>query len=411
MLFRSDSGAPINDRDSRVIGAVLVLRDVTDEEQREAALRRSQKLESLAILAGGVAHDFNNLLTGILGNVSLARMDAEAGTALAMSLAEAENAAVRAKGLTQQLLTFASGGAPVRRLAHIADIAQSTTVFCCRGTSVDCRFEFSPDLWLAEIDEDQIGQVIQNLVINATQAMPDGGTLTVGAANETISHGNPWSLRPGAYLRLWVADQGTGMPPNVAEHAFDPYYTTKAQGSGLGLAVCHSVISRHAGQINLTTAPGQGTTFEIRLPANPEASAARTATPAEARPGSGRILVLDDEPAIRSLAVRLLGHLGYDAQAVADGLEAITAYAAARETGQPYDAVIMHLTIPGGVGGRETVGLLCEIDPDVRAIVSSGYATDPVMANFADYGFRAVLTKPYRLDDVASVLAEVLSAR
>ncbi|MBI5832344.1 MAG: PAS domain S-box protein [Armatimonadetes bacterium] len=404
----ADSGAPIRDRDSRIVGAVLVFRDVTDEERRDAAMRRNQKLESLSILAGGVAHDFNNLLTGILGNVSLASLEAGDNDSLAYSLAEAEEAAVRAKGLTQQLLTFASGGAPVRRLVHIEEVVRSTTVFCCRGTAVDCRFAFADDLWLAEIDENQIAQVVQNLVINATQAMTGGGLLTVGASNERLAPNNAFSLRPGPYLRLFVADQGCGMPADVTEHAFDPYFTTKAQGSGLGLAVCHSVVSRHAGHIALRSTPGEGTTFEVYLPATPEASAARAVAPVDAARGTGRVLLLDDESSIRSLAQRSLEHLGYQATAVADGVEAVTAYAAALEEGRGYDVVIMDLTIPGGMGGREALARLREIDPGVRAIVSSGYATDPIMANYTEHGFRAVLTKPYRLNDMALALAEVL---
>ncbi len=405
----ADRGAPIRDHESRIIGVVLVFRDVTQEEHREAELRKAQKLESLGILAGGIAHDFNNLLTGILGNLSLSLLETGAHDKRRPFLTEAEQAALRAKGLTQQLLTFARGGAPVTRLVHLEEVVRTTTVFSCRGSAVACHFTFGPGLWPAQVDEEQIGQVIQNLVINATQAMPNGGTLTVRAENRTLEAPNAWRLAAGPYVQITFRDQGIGMPADLLEKIFDPYYSTKQHGSGLGLAVCYAIVTKHAGHISVASTPGAGSTFTLYLPAVAQTVPPQEVPPLVPTPGGGRILVLDDEEMIRRLMTKMLGALGYQAVAVADGGDALKRYQAAQDTGQPFDAVIMDLTIPGGLGGRETLPRLQALDPGVRAIVSSGYATDPILAHYRDYGFVAMLPKPYRLAEVSAVLAGVLA--
>jgi PAS domain S-box-containing protein len=403
------TSAPILDEEGSTVGVVLVSRDVGPQREMEEELLKAEKLESLGVLAGGIAHDFNNILTTIVGYLSLAKMEIEEASELYENLAEVESAADRATDLTHQLLAFAKGGAPVKKAASMAQIIHDSATFPMRGSNVLCELEIDPDLWPAEVDRGQISQVIQNLVINADQAMPAGGHMTVRAENlERGSADDGLPLEPGRYLRITVADDGVGIGEENLARIFDPYFTTKETGSGLGLATAFAIVRNHDGHMTVESAPGRGTRFDVYVPATTEPVEEIDGPAGEPLRGEGRLLVVDDEEAIRHLLADLLGRLGYEAECVADGREALEAYARARREGRGYRAVIMDLTIPGGMGGRETAQRLLEIDPEARPIVSSGYSDDPVMAHFRDHGFVGVVAKPYDVAEVSRVLARVL---
>jgi PAS domain S-box-containing protein len=407
----ADSAAPICDSHSKVVGVVLVFRDVTQQRKMEEDLLKSQKLESVGILAGGIAHDFNNILTTIIGNVTLAKiMYAREGDSICERLTAAEKAVLRAKDLTEQLLTFSKGGAPVKKTAAIADLIRDTANFAMRGSSTrhDCRI--SHDLWPVEVDEGQISQVVSNLLINANDAMPGGGTVFILAENTTLTDQHGLPLPDGKYVHVAVKDHGVGIPPDLISKIFDPYFTTKEAGSGLGLAISYSIVKNHGGHIAVESELGVGTTFHVYLPASErELPVKPTVTVKEIRPsGRGTILIMDDQSDVREIAGQLLKHLGYEVSSAKDGTEAVDLYRKAQEAGRPFDAVIMDLTIPGGMGGKEAIQKLLEIDPKVKAIVSSGYSTDPIMADFRKFGFSGVVSKPYEVEDLSAVLLEVL---
>lgn len=407
----ADNGAPIRDRDGSVIGVVLVFCDVTEKRRVEEELLRTDKLESVGILAGGIAHDFNNILTAILGSISLARIY-ENPEDKDRRLAEAERGCMRAKDLTQQLLTFSSGGAPIRKTASIAKILRDSAIFALRGSNVRCEFSIPDDLWHADVDAGQVNQAIHNVVINADQAMPNGGILRICAENMTIGteHGLP--LQPGAYIKVSIEDHGVGITREHLRQIFDPYFSTKQKGSGLGLAAAYSIVRKHNGHIAVESQVAVGTTLHIYFPASSEAVLA-VEEEAEEKPitGEGRILVMDDEKHIRDIAAEMLSRIGYRVTTVIDGAEAMELYREAMESGDPFNAVIIDLTVPGGMGGKETIQKLKEIDPEVKAIVSSGYSNDPIMADFKRYGFRGVVAKPYRIRELIKTLHEVLAGQ
>ena len=405
----ADSGAPIRDARGHVLGVVLVFRDVTDKERLDQELARAQKLESISTLAGGIAHDFNNLLTGVLGYLSLAERSLPERDKTTRSLRAAEKATLRARDLTQQLLTFSRGGAPVRQPAHLAELIGESVAFALRGSSVVAELALSPDLWAAEIDAGQINQAISNVAINAVQAMPAGGRLRVSAENVFIDDHRFVELPAGRYVQLSLSDTGVGIAPDVLDHIFDPYFTTKQQGSGLGLATTYSIVKNHDGQITVDSVVGEGATFTIYLPATVHVVSA--APPAAAAPPSsgGRVLVMDDDDVVRGLLARMLSEEGYSAERASDGVEALDRYRAARAAGQPFDVVIMDLTVPGGMGGKEATARLLQEDPEARVIVSSGYSNDPIMANYRDHGFSGVLSKPYRVAEVSAAIREVIA--
>jgi PAS domain S-box-containing protein len=407
----ADSGAPIFDRSGAIIGTVLVFRDITEQQKLEEDLLRAKKLESVGLLAGGIAHDFNNLLTGIMGNISLARQMVEPASQARERLKAAEEASRRAHDLIQQLLTFSKKGSPVRQTASVAALIFDAAHFVQMPPGVTCRFAIPPDLWSADVDVVQMGQVIQNLILNASQAMPDGGEVTVAAANRHRVRGSSRGAPPGRWVEVSVADTGIGIGADALEHIFDPYFTTKEKGTGLGLAIAYSIVSKHGGTIIVDSMPGKGTTFRILLPASSEAaSALQQGAAATLAGGRGRILLMDDDAVVCDVAASILTHLGYGVDVVADGSEALELYRREMGGAAPFNAVIMDLTIPGGMGGREAIRYLLEIDPGVKAIVSSGNCHDPVLVQYRQHGFQAAIMKPYRFEDFDRTLKEVLQA-
>jgi signal transduction histidine kinase/ActR/RegA family two-component response regulator len=404
----ADSGAPIRDRDGEIIGVVLVFRDVTEEQKMQEDLQKAQKLESIGLLAGGIAHDFNNILTAILGNMSLAKMYAQPGDKVCEVLTEAEKAFWRARDLTQQLLTFSKGGAPIKKAASIAELLTETTAFVLRGTNVRCEFAIAEDLWPATFDIGQISQVINNLVINAQQAMPHGGVIGIRAKNVHIGPRHALPLKKGRYIRFDVEDQGVGIATEHLPRIFDPYFTTKQTGSGLGLATSYSIIRKHDGHIEVKSTVGRGSLFSIYLPADGDSASARGGRPAKALDGSGRVLLMDDEETVCRVGMEILKRLGYSVESTRDGEEMLARYKQAQEAGEPFDLVITDLTIPGGMGGKEAVAQLMELDPRAKAIVSSGYFNDPVMADFAKFGFLGVIAKPYKVEELAEIVRKLI---
>ncbi len=404
----ADSGAPIRDHNHTIIGVVLVFRDVTEKQKMEEERLRASKLQSLGILAGGIAHDFNNILTAILSNISYVRSVAGLTEDLTRRLNESEKACVRARSLTQQLLTFSKGGAPVKSVFPVTALVRESCDFALRGSNVLCEYDFRDDHARVEADAGQLGQVIQNVVLNAVQAMPHGGTLRVMTAKVNLVSSGQLPLLPGDYTLITISDEGIGIEHHHLPKIFDPYFTTKDRGTGLGLAVSYSIIKNHQGHIHVVSEVGRGTTFFIYLPMTtkaPEKSVESLALPAKAK---GRILVLDDEAAIGEITCELLAHFGFEAEHVSDGTDVIRRYDEARTAGTPFDALIMDLTIPGGMGGKETMRRILETDPNVKAIVSSGYSNDPVIADYKKYGFVGYIVKPYETDDLVRLLHRII---
>lgn len=396
--------------DGNAIGLTLSARDITERKRMEEELQKVEKLESIGILAGGIAHDLNNFLTGIVGNISLAMMYSDPNEK-DRRLAEAEKACMQVKDLTQQLLTFSKGGTPILQTANIENLLRDSATFTLRGSNVICEFAIPDDLWPVEIDENQIGQVINNLIINSQQAMPNGGAITINAENMEIKNPSALSLNPGKYIKVSVRDQGTGIPQDHLQKIFDPFFTTKQTGNGLGLATAFSIIEKHNGHMAVESQMGVGTIFYIYLPASPKGAAVKVKN-AEKKPiiGEGRVLVMDDEKHVRDTAASMLDGIGYKVVTAIDGAEAIEMYKEAMASGNPFDAIIMDLTIPGGMGGKEAIQKLMEIDPEVKAIVSSGYSGDPILANFSKHGFRGFIPKPYKMQELSEVLHRVITS-
>ncbi len=404
----ADSGSPIREPGGAVIGVVLVFRDVTEEYRLQNEAVKAEKLESIGILAGGMAHDFNNILAGIMGNISIAKMTLEDPGKVTARLLEAEHALIRAKALTKQILVFSKGGVPIRRTASLKELLPDWAAFALRGSNVQCRCQVEQCLWLVDIDEGQISQVFHNLLINANQAMPDGGTVSIEASNCIETGENRLPLEPGRYVRISVRDQGIGIAPSHLKKIFDPYFTTKVKGTGLGLATSHATVNRHGGHITVESKVGQGTAFQVFLPASASSAECKRQEPGRISEGRGKILLMDDEPIVRDMAGEMLALLGYDVVVSRDGQEAVGLYESALLSDDPFDAVVMDLTVPGAMGGIEAVARLRAVDPEVRAIVSSGYCNDPAMGEFEKYGFSGVLAKPYTTAQMCTVLDSVL---
>jgi PAS domain S-box-containing protein len=396
--------SPIRDRRNEVAGVVLVFRDIIEREHKQ-----------LGLLAGGIAHDFNNLLTAIMGNISLASLLIPATDEMTTRLADAKNASMRARDLAQQLLTFARGGVPIKKTASLNRLIQDTVSFCLRGSQSRGDCELENNLWPAEIDPGQISQVIANLVVNAEQAMPTGGTLRVSCENFRQGSGKKATvpdLPPGEFAKIAIKDEGVGIPEQNLKRIFDPYFTTKPKGNGLGLATAYSIIKHHKGLITVQSEVNKGSTFTIYLPA-----AADVAAPEETKnagvkelAGTGRVLIVDDEEAIRALVEFTLTHLGYTVCSASTALEGVELYRQKLQAGERFDCVILDLTLPGGMGGKDALKLLLEIDPSVNAIVSSGYAMDATMSRYEDFGFRGVITKPYEAAELGRTVRDVIES-
>ncbi|OGJ86502.1 MAG: hypothetical protein A2268_02315 [Candidatus Raymondbacteria bacterium RifOxyA12_full_50_37] len=378
------------------------------ERKLEAELVKSQKLESIGVLAGGIAHDYNNLLCGLFGYMDMAREAAVNDARVVTYLSKALEVFNRAQDLTRQLLTFSKGGQPLKKTIDIAPLIMSNVHFVLSGSNVVPLFAVAPDLWMCELDENQFGQVIDNIVINSRQAMADGGTIIVEAENLPGDVALPTALKQGKYIRISIIDHGTGIAPENLPKVFDPFFTTKQQGSGLGLATAYSIISKHAGHIEIESIEGQGATVRIYMPASNNSMTDSVEHRAPDFVGHGRVLVLDDEEFMRALIKEMLESMGFNVICVADGDNAVAAFDVSRSENMSFILAILDLTIPGGMGGRETIQKLRDIDPAIRVIASSGYSTDPVMVNPREFGFSSKLEKPFRRDDMTKVLTEVL---
>ncbi len=395
-------------QDGKPVETQCIFRDVTEKTKMETELLKAQKIESIGIFAGGIAHDFNNLLTAILGNISLARVNINPQDPIFSNLKETEKAVLQARSLTQQLLTFSKGGAPIKKTSTITELIKDSTSFTMRGTNVKSKYQLAEDLCPIEVDEGQLSQVIQNLVINACHAMAAGGVLTVTSENLLLSEHDMPPLPPGQYIHLSFHDQGSGIAKENLSKIFDPYFSNKKTGSGLGLAVAYSIIKKHGGLITVDSEIGQGATFSIYLPATEKIVSTQEKVGKTFTPGTGKVLVMDDEEGIREVAAKMLQHLSYEVDTAEDGENTIELYLRAKKEGKPFDVVIMDLTIPGGMGGKETIEKIRSIDPTIKAIVSSGYANDPIMANFKNYGFNGVIPKPYQIEELDKILAETV---
>lgn len=399
----------VNALRNRVARQTALIREQLEKAARlEAELLQSSKLESLGVLAGGIAHDFNNLLTVVMGNLSLVLTEDSVDAEAKHFLRESERAAMRARDLTQQLLTFSKGGVPVRAAVLLPDIVREAAGFAQHGSTVRCDFTVASDLWPADADRGQVAQVVHNIVINATQAMPGGGVVHIALQNDHVTQTRPGALDAGRYVKMTISDTGEGISPEHLARIFDPYFTTKQRGSGLGLATVYSIIKKHLGHIEVSSSRGQGTTFRIWLPA-------ATQVPEQVAPAAGliprwtgRVLVMDDEAPIRDFMSALLHRMGFEVTAVGNGDAAVKEYAAARENGSPFSFVILDLTIPAGMGGAAAMEKLRVIDPHVRAIVSSGYSADPVIARYRSFGFCGLVPKPYSVDEVVRVIGDVM---
>jgi PAS domain S-box-containing protein len=407
ILFLSVNTAPIL-KNGKVIGTISFGRDITKQKKMEEELLKASKLESLGILAGGIAHDFNNTLTAIIGNLSLAKLQVDSRDKLNNTLMKIEKSSQQARDLTQQLLTFARGGTPIKKKIFVNDLLKDSASFALRGSNVRCKFLISDDTWPVEVDEGQISQVINNLTMNADQAMPAGGVLNISAENISIDKEESLPIKKGNYVKITIKDIGAGIPDDCIQKIFDPYFTTKQEGSGLGLTITYSIIKKHNGYITVKSKPGVGTTFFVYLPASEDKEPSKEKKKKiPLQVGEGKVLVMDDEESVRDIAGEMLKHISYTVELAEDGKEALELFMKAKDSGAPFEVVILDLTVAGGMGGKETIKELIKIDPKAKVIVSSGYSDDPVLSNFRKYGFSGVVSKPYTIQELSIVLHKV----
>ncbi|MBP7738492.1 MAG: PAS domain S-box protein [Spirochaetes bacterium] len=404
----SASSSPVRDAYGVIIGAVLVLRDVTVRRMMEETLLKASRIESLGVFAGGIAHDFNNLLTAIIGSISFSIEKIKKNENSNDMLVTAEKAALRARDLTQQLLTFSSGGDPIRKITRISDLISETADFVMSGSNIRFIHEIPPDIWNADIDPGQVSQVIHNILINARQAMPDGGSIRLSVQNYRMSGDTSLPLDEGDYIKITISDSGSGIPREKLPYIFDPYFSTKNTGSGLGLAISYSIVKKHGGLIMVDSSVNRGTIFEIYLPASRMPVTEASPVACEHVFTRGHILVMDDDEMVLHVASEMLKYLHCDVACALHGEEALNKYRQAVESGNPFDLVIMDLTIPGRMGGKETVKRLREFHEGARVIVSSGYSNDPVMSNYLEYGFNGMIMKPYHFDELREAIQSVL---
>jgi PAS domain S-box-containing protein len=406
------SGKPVI-KDNTVTGIRSVIIDISDRKRIEEEFLKIEKLESVGLLSAGIAHDFNNILSSIIGNISIARYMVKTGNrdsrvSFSQILDDAEKACYRASMLTQQLLTFSKGGAPVKKAGILSTIVEETATFCLRGSTIDLKVDIMGDIKSAMYDEGQISQVINNLTLNAKQVMPNGGSVYIKIENiDTLPAHVP--LPHGDYIKIMIQDNGPGIKSGDMEKIFDPYFTTRQSGSGLGLTSAFSIIKQHKGYIDLESAEGVGTTFTIYLPSCGQSGCAiEESTSSSELSGSGTVLVMDDEDDILTTITMMLKHLGYSTVTAEKGETALELYSNELDAGRRFSCVILDLTVPGGMGGVETISRLYEMDPDVTAIVSSGYSNDMVMSEYEKYHFKDVITKPYTITELGKVLRKVV---
>lgn len=395
-----------------VENVICISTDITEYNKMKEEQLKASKLDSIGILAGGIAHDFNNILTVILGNISFAKISSLSKEKMLKRLEEIEGACLQAKNLTNQLLTFSKGGIPIKKVSLVPALVKEAVVFALRGSNIKYDFSIEQDILLAEVDVGQINQVINNLVINAKQAMPIGGTLKINIRKTLYTEKEklPLENKNQDYILISITDEGTGIPQACLEQIFDPYFTTKKDGSGLGLAVTYSIIKKHNGHIEVSSVLNKGTTFFIYLPiALSQSPYWQSDNNQEIFLGKGRILLMDDQEIIRTLASEMLQKLGYQVTLAADGCEVIDLYQKSYLSNHPFDLIIIDLTVCGGMGGKETIKHLLQINPQVKAIVSSGYYNDPIMSSFQQHGFQAILKKPYTIHELSKILSEIIN--
>ncbi len=409
VIYVETKAFPIKDASGTVTSVIETINNITEKHLLEEERLKTQKLESIGTLAGGIAHDFNNLLQGVFGYITMAKLSVGQKERTLEMLGQAERAVHQSVSLTSQLLTFAKGGKPVKQPMALAPIIENATRFALSGSRCGYRIDAASDLWPVDADSGQVGQVIQNIVLNADQAMPHGGVIEIRAKNRAAADpALPHGLARRDYVMIEVKDNGVGIPAQHLEKIFDPYFTTKEKGTGLGLATSYSIIRNHEGRIDVSSEVGRGSTFTIYVPAASSLSAGTEPPNPAARARACRVLVMDDEEIVRAVAGELIRALGHEAEFAAHGKEAIEKYRAAKHAGNPYDVVILDLTIRGGMDGLETIRRLREFDPCVKAIVSSGYSDDAATSNFRDRGFKAFLQKPYNAEQLQQTLQAVL---
>jgi PAS domain S-box-containing protein len=389
-------------------GVVVVLHDMTQRKKLESELQKRQKLESLGLIAGGIAHDFNNFLAGILGNIDLLRTISGLDKQSRDLLDEAAEATFRARDLTQQLLTFSKGGEPIKKSGDIGGLIRKTAMFPLRGSMIKTEMVIDDDLWPLEFDEGQLNQAFNNIIINAKQAMPDGGVISITLKNTTLEENNSKSLPAGRYVRIEFKDQGHGIPARDIEKIFDPFFTTKHLGSGLGLSTTYSIVKKHSGMIEIESEPGKGTSVIIYMPASTVMPIEQADHDTGLIKGKGIVLLMDDEEMILSVGSKILSFAGYTVETAHHGQEALEIFSRYLKSDSPVDVVILDITIPGGMGGAETLKRLKNLSPRVKAIVSSGYSNDPIMSDFRSYGFAGVVSKPYRMEDLLKTVNQII---
>lgn len=396
-------------RQNKITGMCGICIDLTDRVRFEQEIIEKDKLEALGILAGGIAHDFNNLLTAVWTGVSILKIRNLHNSEFNNIFSDLENALQRGKDLTGQLLTYSKGGAPIKEPTSLESLVKDTAAFTISGTQVKCDISSDENLYSAEIDSAQISQVIQNLLINAIEAMPQGGVIKISMSNADNPSVENVQLPPGKYIKLTVSDCGKGIPPSIRQRIFDPFFTTKPKGSGLGLATSYSIIKKHNGHIYLESILNEGTSFHILLPASTKVAVKNKKVDSILAIKTGKILIMDDEPVILTVTKSLLSHLGYTVETANNGETAIETYRIALKNNQRFDAIILDLTVPAGMGGKETMSKLLEIDSQVNALVSSGYSNDPIMADYKSYGFKGIITKPYNVEELNKSLQLLLN--
>jgi len=408
------TAAVIRDAQGNLVGAIEALEDVTERKRAEEELIRVEKLESLGIFAGGIAHDFNNLLSVMLRNIFFAKLSLtdEQQEAWGEGLEIAEKVGHQAKELAHRLITFAKGGEPIRKIGSISQLLVNSVDLSLSGSNVNSEFSLHDDLWPVEMDDVQIRQVINNLIVNAREAMPEGGVIHVYAENINVTAGNSLPLKEGKYVKLSVRDKGIGISKDDLPKIFDPYFTTKpsgtARGMGLGLAICYSIIKKHDGFIGVESELGAGSNFSVYLPASPPEDFSKKVEKERAAKKGGRILVMDDDDSVRNATGVVLNYLGYDVEYAKDGSEAIDLYISAKEKGQSFSAVILDLNVPGGMGGKEAIKELLAIDPHIKGIISCGYSDDPSVSEFRKFGFYRAIEVPYDIEKMKNILDDLL---